>query len=95
MTTTAIESQRQAAFTHMCAVMSACGNWGAQDSEGHAAVRQVEYAAGDGEPFPLKGPNPFELYESVPGWRAASAKLMSAAKRYYAALIKERLGVNL
>ncbi|MGC1296915.1 MAG: hypothetical protein WA869_17935 [Alloacidobacterium sp.] len=70
------------------------GRYGAQDSEGWQAVREVEAAAEEGKPFPFENRrNPFQLYESVPGWEQVSAVLVAAAGTYWKALVSEKLEI--
>lgn len=86
-------------------LMRKYANYGAQDSEGYATMRQIETAAQEGQPFPLVPSslhsqhnfpfNPWELYESVPGWEQASSELLQTSLTYYKALVKEQLGVSL
>ena len=67
--------------------------FGAMDSEGYHAVMRVERAAREGQPFPLRGTNPFDLYRSVSGWEDASAELIKAARELWMCLLEERLGI--
>jgi len=76
-------------------------DYGAQDSEGWAAMDQVAEAAAKGKHFPLTPHknddgsmqiikrNPFQLYESVAGWEQVSAKLVAAAEVYWKTLVSE------
>lgn len=75
-------------------LMSKHRDFGAVDSEGWQAVRQVEEAADAGERFPFNYRNPFQLYESVHGWQTASAELVAAAEVYWRALVAEKLGIT-
>jgi hypothetical protein len=71
-------------------------DYGAQDTEGWDALRIVERAAQEGQRFPFaSGGNHFQLYQSVPGWEAASAELNAAAEVYWKAVLSERLGVTI
>jgi hypothetical protein len=87
--------QNEAALKNLEALMHKYDKFGAGDSEGWQAMRRVEYAAGDGKAFPLSGRNPFQLYESVPGWQTPSSELVAAAEVYWKTLLQERLGVTI
>lgn len=80
-------------MTELTALMKQHANFGAVDSEGWQAVECVERAIRDGKPFPLQGENPFQLYQSTPGWATASAELVEAARAYWKAKVTERLGL--
>lgn len=75
-------------------LMKKYDDFGAMDSEALAACDRVEEAAAKGKPFPLSGSNPFELYESAPGWTTVSAQLIGAARRMYAKKLSDRLGLT-
>lgn len=69
-------------------------NFGACDSEGYRALDSVEVAVENIKPFPLTGINPFELYESLPGWQTANADLVSAARGYWVEGVRTALGLE-
>jgi hypothetical protein len=69
-------------------------NFGASDTEGRYAVMDIEDAVAAGQRFPFRNqPNPFQLYQSVPGWEQASGELVAAAQAYWTALTEEKLGI--
>jgi hypothetical protein len=75
--------------------MKQYADFGASDSEGYQAVDRVDEAIEDGRRFPLRTRNPFQLYESRPGWDVASGNLINAALLYWQAGISERLEVSI
>ena len=84
----------QQAHENLIAAMRKHTNFGARDSEGWDAVECVTEAIERGKPFPLKGENPFQLYQSIPGWRDASIELVEAAQVYWKAALMQRLGLE-
>jgi hypothetical protein len=75
------------------AAMKLYASYGAMDSEGFYALERIEDAIENGKPFPLKGSNPWELYQSVPGWDAAHTALMITGEKYWRAAITQKLGL--
>ena len=75
-------------------LMKAYRGFGAQDSEGRYHYDRVIHAANHHQPFPLQGKNPWELYESVPGWEVASQALTDAARVLWAVIMGTYIDVT-
>lgn len=77
---------RSTAQKKLEALMKQYDGFGARDSKCLYHFAQVVDAAEHRKPFPLKGHNPWELYESVAGWEQASAALTDAAMDLWMAI---------
>lgn len=83
------------AYDKVVSLMKKYADFGAMDSEGDEAIERVRAAGRNGNPFPLRGEDPFSLYSSMDGYRDASIALVAAARKYWIALLEERLGVTI
>jgi hypothetical protein len=83
------------AYAKLDQAMKVWSDYGAQDSEGYHAYDRVIEAGREGNPYPLRGENPWQLYESQPGWQKASVELDRAARQLWKALLERRLGIQI
>ncbi len=90
-----VSAKAREARQNLSALMEKHSRFGARDSEGLWAFDMTYDAGTIGKPFPLSGENPWELYESIPGWESASVELIKASREYWKALLEERLGVTI
>lgn len=88
-----VDSPSELLYKELFEIMKTYSNYGAEDSEGYSAVSEVELAVINGKPFPLQGPNPFDLYSHKPGWESVSQTLVVKAKEYWREALIERLGL--
>lgn len=88
------ETKSSEAQSKLLKLMRDYDRFGADDSEGNHTVDMVENAADNGKVPPLRGRNPFQLYESVPGWEEVSTILIAAAHEYWLCMLEERLGIT-
>ncbi len=74
----------------MFKLMDELQNLGARDSEPMGCLDLVLEAASEGKVFPdcliitASNPNPWELFEDLPGWRQANRRLTAQAKKVWA-----------
>ena len=81
------------AIQEMNKLMDQLAIWGAGDSEPRWHFDAVMRAADEGQPFPINmtRDNPWELYESVSGWKMANTQLTKAAKKVYNAILRSKM----